>query len=162
MIAGIDFSTRAVDVVLLDDDTDQAAWHRFELGTTKTPLLTRVRAVRKALPSRSWWEEQGVTNVGIEQLHSHSRGTLRALSQVQGAIYACLPAAVAVIEMADHEWKRLFTGDAKADKGDVAQVALARMADRDGIVRLSWPQDALDAFGIACACRALLDKARAA
>ena len=29
MIAGIDFSTYAVDVVLLDEDTDQAAWHRF-------------------------------------------------------------------------------------------------------------------------------------
>jgi hypothetical protein len=152
MIAGIDFSTHAVDIILLDDDTDTAAWTRFQL--TGDDAFRRARSCRKTLPGRSWWEDNGVWLIGLEDPYSQFPRETKTLGYVAGAIAVLLPPDLTVIQMAPQEWKRIFCAKASAKKEEVATAARARCAPADG-----WPLDATDAYGIAWAVRTLNNEA---
>jgi Holliday junction resolvasome RuvABC endonuclease subunit len=75
--------------------------------------------------------------------------------RIQGAILACLPAHLPVLELAPVEWKRESVGEAMANKGDVTVWAAKQWA-RDPH---SMPQDAFDAYAIAHAARTICDRA---
>lgn len=146
MIAGIDASSRAIDVVLLAEDTDDALHHKFEL-IGGTPF-ERARSLRGIFPTRSWWESFGVYLIGYEDPRGHHAHTQKALGIALGAVAALLPRSMPVVPTQTQEWKRLFVGNANASKQDVA----ARAAEH-GFV--SDDLNATDAYGIAYAVRAL-------
>lgn len=149
-VAGIDYSSRAVDIVLLDDDGRRCHWTNIPLHGD-TPL-ERARSLRGRLPLRSWWEDEGVYLIGIEDPIGHHAHTAKALGQAGGAIAALLPASLTVLQTPTAEWKRLFCGDAKASKDDVREAV-----SRDGVFGSSpgWTQDAYDAYAIAWTARHL-------
>lgn len=149
-VAGIDYSSRAVDIVLLNDDTDHAAWTRVELHGA-TPI-ERARSLRGRLPLRSWWEDEGVYLIGIEDPYSRSKGVAKALGMAAGAIVALLPVDLTVIQTPPIEWKRLAIGNGSATKAQVANWARAELG-HDGVT--TWAQDAYDAYAIARAVRHL-------
>lgn len=152
-VAGIDFSSRAVHVVLLEDDTDQAALRVFELAGA-TPF-ERARSLRRIFPTRGFWEDNGVYLVGIEDPHSRANHTAKALGLAAGAIAALLPNALTVIQTAPSEWHRIFTGQATATKGLVEQHARELWSDAPaGADDNTW-----DAYGIAYAVRTLNEQA---
>lgn len=148
-VAGIDFSSRAVHVVLLDDDTDHATVHVLDLHGG-TPF-ERARSLRSSFPTRSWWDDHGTWLFGLEDPYSVSMGTAKALGLAAGAIAALLPSGLTVIQTAPNEWHRLFTGDPRASKEIVELHARAVWPDPPaGADDNTW-----DAYGVAFAVRGL-------
>lgn len=152
-IAGVDFSSRAVHICLLDDDTDGADVAIITLHGA-TPF-ERARSMRSDFPSRSWWEREGVWLVGVEDPHSRANHTAKALGLAAGAIAALLPSGLTVIQTPPVEWKRVFVGDAMASKAVVEMHARSVWPDPpDGADDNTW-----DAYGIAYAVRTLNQQA---
>lgn len=156
MIAGIDFSTKAIDVVLIADEGHQAEWHRFQIPKHQLFTAERARAVLAAAPARGWWEDNGVWLVGIEQPMSRFAHTAKSLGLVAGALISRLPRGLPVIETQPEEWQRMF-----CDPGEkVCKESIARASRRWlGPPAYGWPQDAHDAAGIAWTVRELNDRA---
>lgn len=152
-VAGIDLSTRNIDIVLLHED-HQAERYTFPLEGELA--FDRCRQVRRVLPRASWWETHGIYLIGIEKPMGRHTVAIASLMRVQGAIVARLPETITIVETPVTEWKRLFTGHGNASKAQVAETG-ARLLDH--WPHRKWPQDAYDALGIACAVRDLNDQA---
>jgi hypothetical protein len=174
MIAGCDYSTRFVDIVLLDEDTDAATWHRFPLKGQDA--FDRARSVHHCddgwpLMSSLGWED--VLAVGIEDPRGYGAGSLY---RVQGAILAAIPRGLLVHPLIPSQWRKTVGLPGNASKDQVSQFVvrhkLASIGDgRDtshvplGALPMphgvTWPQDACDAYCIALATRTLLKKVAA-
>lgn len=151
MIAGIDYSREYIDIVLLNDDTDTATWHRYDLRGKPDRAWDAARRTRATLPGPSFWDDTWLC--GIESGYRGRVNAVRALSLVQGAILACIPSSVTVVPIPEEEHKRVFCGSAKAIKEDIAQQAI-----RLGAQTL-WVQDAYDAYSVAWCARELNERA---
>lgn len=142
-VLGIDLSSFALDLVLLDETTAEAQWHRFELSGADA--FERCRDVARAMPSSSWFDD--VYLCAIEKPVSASFRAASAQLPVFGAVAVLLPERLPVWSLSPSEWKREL------------RIPLARKPIADeiaavvGDVAHSWPQDALDACGIAYAAR---------
>lgn len=155
-VLGIDYSTKAIDLVVLGDDTDAGEHFRFPIEH-KEGAFYAARNVRRVFPRRSWFEERGVWLVGIERPFGHPQ-TLTALMRVQGAIIAMIPPELAVIETPQSEWLRVFANPEKLPTTSAGRKILAQDRARDLGFRNSL-MDANDAYGIAWAVRTLNEKA---
>lgn len=152
MIAGCDFSSRYVDFVLLEEDTDRAVWHRYELAGADA--FDRARSVRLVVPgpAHSLWDD--VLAVGIEQ--PRGKYALVDLARIQGAVLACLPSRMLVQPWNPASWRTAVGLPGNATKEAVFGFAWQTAAHE--IARASWPQDACDAYVIAMATRSLLER----
>jgi hypothetical protein len=158
-IAGIDFSTRAVDVVLLDENTGHASWQRTELNGADA--FDRARSLRwkHLIPDNAW---EDVLAVGIEDPRGHNAG---ALYRVQGAVLARLPSFLLVHPLVPSQWRKLVGLPGNASKQAVMLEAHHRLARRvlfglfgDFAERTpKWPSDACDAYCIALATQKLVE-----
>lgn len=147
-VAGLDFSTKALDVVLLDDDTESWIWKTFPIHG-RTPF-DRAQDIRFTLPTTTWWEERNVRLIAVEEPRGHQNAvTQLALGSLYGAIVARLPRSIPACAYTPSEWKRPFTGNGNAPKELVRRCALEHGLPDD------MPQDAYDAYGIAWTARAL-------
>lgn len=148
-VAGIDFDTHAVHVVLLELDSDRAQ-HWCAAIAKGGDAFDRTRRIRDVMPSRGYWDDEGVVAIGIERpMGFRSALGSHTLLRAQGAILACLPSATLVHELAPQEWKRDSLGKGNASKTEVLHWAHEHwlpMRDRMG-------QDEADAFCIAWAIR---------
>jgi hypothetical protein len=153
MIAGIDYSSRNIDVVLLDEDSDAATWRRFPL--TGADAFDRTRSVRDAIYTRSWWSDSPVIAVGIEDPRGYNAG---ALYRIQGAILASFPDGLLVHPLIPSQWRKTVGLAGNASKDAVAERVryLSLAAEENG-----WPQDACDAYCIALATRTLIERVAA-
>lgn len=155
-VAGIDFSSRFVDVVLLDESSDRAVWHRFEL--TGADAFDRARAVGLAVPGRamSFWDD--VLAVGIEDPRGYGAGSLY---RVQGAILSCVPQGRLVQPWIPSVWRKQVGLKGNSTKEDVEfHVRFSLAAGQ--FSRQSFPPDFFDAYCIALATRQLLQTEKAA
>jgi hypothetical protein len=105
-VCGIDFSTKAIDVVRLSIDSDEATWRCLELDAGKGDALERCRLIRGVMPARGTWKDEGVLGVALERPAGASRIGVAQLMRVQGAILACLPRGLLVTELHPAEWKQ--------------------------------------------------------
>jgi hypothetical protein len=156
VIAGIDYSSRCVDVVLLDEDSDAATWHRFELEGQDA--FERARSVRLAMFTRSFdWDD--IIAVGIEDPRGYNAG---ALYRIQGAVLSSLPRHTLVHPLIPSQWRKTVGLPGIASKDEVALFShglRGRAAVVDGLASFPlWPQDACDAYCIALATRILLER----
>lgn len=158
VVAGIDFSTHAVDVVLLDEDTLDAAWHRFLLEAFGD-AFDRTRWVRDSMPSRSWWEDHGVIAVGIEDPRGYGAGSLY---RVQGAVLACLPTSLLVHPWIPSAWRKANGIPGNASKQAIEDHSLAIQPCEILAYAPDWPQDAHDAHLIARATLSSLQRTQEA
>jgi hypothetical protein len=145
MIAGIDYSTRAVDVVLLDEESDAATWHRFELQGDNA--FDRARSVRRAMWGWNGWDD--CLAVGIEDPRGYNAGSLY---RVQGAILSRIPILTLVHPLVPSHWRKTVGLPGNASKSAVKAFIPTRSWNVD------WPQDACDAYCIALATRTLLER----
>jgi hypothetical protein len=147
-VAGIDFSSRCVDVVLLDEDSDAATWHRFELKGQDA--FDRARDVRHSMPLRTggFWDQ--AIAIGIEDPRGYNAG---ALYRIQGAILACLPWQTLTHPLIPSSWRKTV-----GLAGNASKLAVAEWTIRHAPLEIAdkWPQDAFDAYAIAYATRSLL------
>lgn len=150
MIAGIDFSTRAVDVVLLSEDSDAATWHRFELHGDGA--FDRTRSVALSVPGagHSFWDD--VLAVGIEQPRGN-HGVVH-MARIQGAVLTRIPTDKLVHPINPSDWRKTVGLPGNCSKDEVRMWVTGLW---DGALdRYDWPQDACDAYCIALATRSLL------
>lgn len=139
---GIDLSGRAVDIVILEESSDDADWMRIDLDGD-TPF-DRLRDL--VLPPWEWWDS--VYLAAIEMPESRFRVSLRAQLPVYGAVAALIPQAIEVWSVSPADWKRpLRLGQSKPTPAAFPPGLAACAAD--------WPQDALDALGVALYARDL-------
>lgn len=158
MIAGVDFDTHAIHVVVLDEDTGSAVYHRFAIDVGPGDYHERARRVPLCLPVRGAWKDNGVRLVAVEKpASSHFRAAV-ALGVIRGALLASLPREdqVPLVMIPVHDWKKWsvgggFPGMGNCDKPQVALWAKSKWSDRPP----DAGQDAFDAYAIAWAARAL-------
>ena len=165
MIAGIDFSTRAVDVVLLDEDTDAASWHRFELSGQDA--FERARDVRRSFRPSSGILFEDCVAIGIEEpmMRGGGMSTAYSLYRVQGAVIACLPPRTLVHPIKPSQWRKTVGLPGNATKQTVSDWTRGHLyltPGMGGFGYVDWPQDACDAYCIALATRTLLHAQKAA
>jgi Holliday junction resolvasome RuvABC endonuclease subunit len=149
VIAGLDFSTKSVDCVLLSEDADEARWFRRRIEAASA--LEAARKVRDVLPARGAWRDEGVVAVGIERPFGHP-ATVTALMRVQGAILSCIAPEIPVYEIAPSSWMKRFGGKGDATKSEIRERATPFFADPPR------QQDLYDACGIAAAARQIHDE----
>jgi hypothetical protein len=146
--AGIDFSSLAIDVVLVDlDDLAPPVWHRFELSGQDA--FDRTRSVSSVMPSSSFWDD--TLGIGIE--HPAGKFGVGPMMRVQGAVLACLPAGVLVQPWAPSRWRAACGLSGRASKEQVRAFGLDAFG---GEFRAPVTQDCFDAYCIALATRAAL------
>ena len=157
-LAGIDFSTHFVDVVLLDEDTDAATWHRFELSGADA--FDRARDVWRKVPRAvaSFWDE--VVAVGIEQPRGNFGVT--HMMRIQGAVLACIPSWKLVHPLNPSDWRKRCGMPGNCPKDQVEAFATFHRGVEPFSDHEFWPQDACDAYAIAWATRTLLQHGVAA
>ena len=146
-VGGIDFSSFQADIVILDEDTDHATHHVYRFG--KGDAFDRARTIRYSMPSRSWWEEQGVIAIGIEDPRGVARSADAPLYRAQGAIIACLPERLLVQPWKPGEWRKQI-GISNVGKDAPAEYAWSHWP---GSVGHGISQDGLDAYCLAYATR---------
>lgn len=90
-VVGIDLSTKALDLVKLPEETNDALWERADLEGQDA--WARTLTIRDALPASEWWED--VYLVAIEAPYGRMQGGTQAkLNRVVGAIVSALPASL--------------------------------------------------------------------
>ncbi len=154
LIAGIDFSSHAVDLVTIPLDEGPPEWHQYLLKSVGGSF-DRTREVAATMPGRadSFWDD--ILAVGIE--YPAGRYGTGALMRVQGAILSCIPGHLKVQELQPAKWKKLVGLPGYADKATItASVRLKLLLELE--VPPIWPQDACDAWCIAQATRTLLEQ----
>lgn len=148
-ILGIDLSTRAIELVLLDETTNRAVWDHIELAGTDH--FERLRDIPRRMPrwASGWYDDQGVMLVAVEAPFGRGQaGTEAKLNRVFGAIVTCVPPRIAVWEIAPHDWRHQLElpGNAPKDACRLRALELGACPDWDD-------QNAYDAFAIAYAAR---------
>lgn len=145
-VLGIDVSSHNIDLVLLDEETNLAAWHRVELkGAT---YFDRLRQVPTRMPRWGWYEDHGIYLIGIETPKTRFMPSAAALFPVYGAVIACLPRHLPVWDIHPTAWRQTLGLPGNASKGQVA-VAVHALGDGAPPKEHAWAQDALDAYAIA-------------
>ena len=156
-VAGIDFSSNAIDVVHVHvDDLKPPIWNHYPL--TGRDAFERTRTVGYVFPGRRSYVWDNVLAFGIE--HPAGKFGTGAMMRVQGAVLACLPARVLVQPWPPAAWRKAVGLPGNASKADVASHARRTIWVDDPTE--NWPQDAFDAFCIALATRAAITSEKAA
>lgn len=164
-IAGIDFSTLAIDVVFVDlDDRLPPEWKHYKLHGDDA--FDRTRSVRSAMPFQSCWDD--VLAIGIEEPTGKFKPGLGY--RVQGAVLSMLPVDVLVKPWPPAAWRKAVGLPGNATKEQVFGWSLQAL-HRDPLIGPTkwsvhcfdgWPQDAHDAHLIALATRAAVETSAAA
>ena len=139
---GIDLNSKVIDLVLVDENHDQALHEGREL--TGPSAFERARTVLDAMPTSSWYDEHGVYLVAIEKPFFRNGQDLIRL--VQGAVLAAIPRRIEVWEVSPSQWKKPLGLPIR----EKPSAALFPSFDVEG-----WPQDALDALAVGLYARDL-------
>lgn len=190
-VAGIDYSSHAVDIVTVPLDEGQPFWHTFPPTIVTAPLsagqpiwhrfpltgrdaFDRARSVADSVPGRHsvLWDD--ITAVGIE--HPAGKFGTGALLRIQGAILCRLPARMLVEPFPPAKWRKAVGLPGNASKQAVSDfVAFQatpkwtqalwlgdRLEGASNSTGFLWTQDARDAYCIALATRAAITTEKAA
>jgi hypothetical protein len=157
LVAGIDYSTHAIDVVLIDEDTLKPEWSRYDLSFG-TDAFDRARHVRPQMGAQRWWDD--VLAIGIEEPRGYNAG---ALYRIQGAVLSAIPLHKLVQPWVPSEWRKAVGLKGNASKLEIMNhVIQERLSQCTDAVLSDWPQDACDAWCIARATLQALERTTAA
>jgi hypothetical protein len=152
-VLGLDFSTRAIDIVALDKNTNAAEWLRVELEGESA--WERTLSVPRLMPDASWYDYRGVFLAAIETPVNDQK---RVLSRVQGAVMASLPAKLrhphSCWDVHPSTWKAGLGLKGKPTADDIERVLPG--CELEGMLSTLWPvgmQDTWDALALAAWAR---------
>jgi hypothetical protein len=137
-VCGIDLSTHAIDLVLVDQDTDTLEWHRCLLQGQDP--WERTRSVRQAMPAPTGELWDDVIAIAVEDPRGYAAGRL---FRIQGALLACLPNATLIHPYVPARWRVLAGLKGHALKSEITEHSI-RLGGLE-----QWPQDGHDAHLIA-------------
>lgn len=147
-VLGIDLSSRAIDLVLLDENRDRAEWTRITLEGASA--FDRAREIHDLMPQPGWYQAHGVYLIAIER--PFVRAGQDVIRLVQGCVLASLPRDLPVWEVSVSQWKKAL-GVPIREKPDASVFpGMEYLSGPNGEV---WQQDALDALGVALYARNL-------
>lgn len=145
-VVGIDLSSKAIDLVLLDENADRAEWVRIDLDGVSA--FERARDVAEKMPQPGWWEAHGVYLVAIERpFVSHGQDVIRL---VQGCVLSAIPRDLHVWEVSPSQWKKPL-GIPIREKPNGSRFPVMESP----VIGDAWAQDAWDALGVALYARDL-------
>lgn len=159
MIAGIDLSSFFVDIVFLAYETDRS-WVRVDLGKGGD-AFDRSRGVLDAIRRTSYGSEEiGYTPlvemladceaIGIEEPRGMNPGPTY---RVQGAVLQAIPRGTLVQPWVPSQWRKAVGLAGNAKKPVIMEYVKTTVAEAK-----TWPQDACDAWCVAEATRAAIQK----
>jgi hypothetical protein len=157
LVAGIDYSTHAIDVVLIDEDTLKPEWHRWQLDGSDA--LERTRSVRTHFSPGTTFDS--CIAIGIEDPRGFNAG---ALYRVQGAVLMKLPPLTLVEKWDPKKWRKAVGLKGNASKQDIYAFTVATMFKSGPKLApdsIHWPQDACDAWCIARATLQAIERGTA-
>lgn len=148
-VVGIDLSTKAIDLVKLPEETNDATWERANLNGGDA--WARTLTIRDALPTASWWAD--VYLVAIEAPYGRAQGGTQAkLNRVVGAIVSALPGALRRPErcwiVRPDEWKTELGLKKKPTVEDVER--LLPGCTLEGLQSTLWLHGAQDQWDALC------------
>lgn len=154
--AGVDLSSKAIDIVLLDEDGNRARHERRRLDLPSGGALARIRRVRDRMPARAEWRDQGVLEVCIEE--PFARGNMRGqvpILMVIGAILQTIPPEIPLAIVRADDWRRVCDLPIRGTRETLKKAAIDFAGDH-------WPNhpaplddNMADGYCIAFACREL-------
>lgn len=150
MIAGLDISTRAVHIVALPEDSNEADLHVVRVDATRGDAITRIRRLRDSMPARSAWKDAGITLIAVERPFSRSPG-IAVMMAVYGAVLQLFPVDVPLLELSAPEWRRECLLPQRGDDRKPAAIRFAREQWTDAPTAID--DNAADAFCVAYAAR---------
>lgn len=105
---GIDLSTKAIDIVTLNEDDNYADHFRVRIDLPSGATTTeRARRLRDRMPARTAWLDAGVTLLAIEEpFFAGSPMGLAPLLVVYGGLLQLLPAALPLLELRADDWRK--------------------------------------------------------
>lgn len=152
IVAGIDYSTTKINVVVLADEEqavkpDARRWV-FQIPPGSGDAFDRARVVKLIFPHLDFWERHEVAGVALEEPRGPGNG---ALLRIQGALLACLPHDLLVQPLLPSQWRKHAGLAGNATKEQVREF----VEERDWRAR-NWSQDDCDAYCLALAMRKLV------
>lgn len=161
--AGVDVSSFAIDIVLLNEDGTDATHIRRRLDhPTKASALTRVRRIRDQLPPRTDWNDQGILRAAIEK--PYAAGQMRGndmLMMAIGSVLQMIPQAVPVDLLRADDWRKACGLPTRGERLDLKRAALNFTGDHWADHPTPLDDNTADAYCIAWACRHLHQKGTA-
>lgn len=158
-IVGIDFSTLAIDAVLIDEDTDTAEHYRRRLDTGPGDALARTRRVRDAMPARGVWRDHGALTVAIETPMGAGvmQGTVPLLI-VLGAIIDTIDRDIPLALLRSDDWRKICGLKLRAPRLEHKAAAIRFAFERWENHPPAIDDNVADAFCIAWAARDLYQR----
>lgn len=155
-VAGVDFSTKAAELVLVSIDGYEPVWHHIDYPAGDA--FDRAKAIPTVMPTAGWWEDMGVIHIAIEEPRaSRTRNGIEAVFRAQGCLLASLPQSIETWQLAPHEWRQAL-GMPGSGKRDIVKAAARAYALEHGAPG-DWTEDAYDAWCVATAALRMLDRA---
>jgi hypothetical protein len=153
VIAGIDLSSRALHVCMLDDDTNEATVHVVRLDVQRGDAEARVSRMRDLMPPRSSWSDSGVTLIAIEVPFFVGHQGLVPLLMTYGGLLQLIPPAIPRLRLKADDWRRECSLPTRGEKSKLkrASIEFARQVWTDPPAALD--DNAAEAFCIAWAAR---------
>ena len=153
-VAGIDVSSRAIDIVTVPLDGDyngrEVEWTRISLEELGTDAITRASNAAGEIPRGTFWDT--ICHVAIERPYGRGIHSVMTQHLVIGAIIGALPERLRPPRLiAPQSWRKQAGMKHDASKDDVRRSVIALVQG----MRRDLPQDVYDALSIARAGRAL-------
>lgn len=103
-VVGIDLSSRAIDLVTLAEDTNDADHFRVRIDLPSGATATeRARRLRDRMPARTAWADAGVSVLAIEL--PFSRTPNPAMLIIYGGLLQLVPADLPLLELRSDDWR---------------------------------------------------------
>lgn len=157
-VLGIDFSSKALDLALLDETTNKAEHTRVPLkGAESFAAALSVRQALRAAPI----DFDSVYLIAVELPKARQFPAARSYGRIEVALALALPRDTPTLWLTPAEWHREFVGKGNARKGEppIKQQVWVRCAEL-GFHHDDW--NATDAYGVAWSGRALNERGIAA
>lgn len=153
-ILGVDLSTKAIDLVLLDeDDPAQATHHRIALATPWWNAATDMRNTLRGID-----HSENVHLAGIERPYGPSRQVIASLHTILGAVLASMPAHITCLEIRPADMRHELGLPGNCPK-ETMHFAVNRHFEEHGTCYTLWPPDAYDAWAAGHAALRMCERA---
>jgi hypothetical protein len=151
MVLGVDLSTKAIDLVALDEDNPSVCEHRrVELSDEDKQWWDSSRYMLGFLDNsgaRRWMHDHRIFLVGVERPYGPSRLSIASLHTILGAFIASLPRGIKAFEVSPADMRRELGLPGNCAKQYVYNQVVDRLlaAGQEETLR-DWPLDAYDAW----------------
>jgi hypothetical protein len=146
MILGVDLSTKAIDLVALDEDNPARCEHRrVELSQGWWHSAGLMGHILRDGKTASWIWERNVFLAGVERPYGPSRQAIASLHTILGAFLASVPPGITAFEVSPADMRRELGLPGNCAKHKMHDRIMFYFSSHGGKLPYSEP-DAFDAW----------------